>query len=73
MRKLLIREIPVEILQAELKVRGYSSRKIPKHTVKKTFEIDPDLLKDFMKQVRKQKIKVKDAVNIALQKWLHKK
>lgn len=47
--------------------------KLSKPTVKKTFEVEVELLERFSEVQRKSGIKIKDAIGEALEDWCRKK
>jgi hypothetical protein len=57
---------------AALEKLGYKV-KLSKPSVKKTFEIEVELLESFMDIQKKSDIKVKDALHEALSDWVNKK
>jgi hypothetical protein len=57
---------------AALEKLGYKV-KISKPSIKKTFEIEAELLESFMDLQKKSNIKVKDALHEALTDWIKKR
>ena len=56
----------------QLEAEGYKVKKtVP--TVKKTFEVEEKVIEQFMDAVDKRDMKVKDAINDALNDWIKKK
>lgn len=39
-------------------------------TIRKTFEVEPTLVRDFMAEARKRNLKVKQAIDQAIRQWL---
>ncbi len=55
----------------ELKNKGFDvKRRVP--TVKKTFEVPEDTLEKFKKAVYQRDMKIKDAIEEALEDWVEK-
>lgn len=56
----------------QLEAEGYKVKKaVP--TIKKTFEIEEKVIEQFMVNVDKRGLKVKDAINDALSDWIKKR
>ena len=54
-----------------LKTEGFTvKRDVP--TVKKTFEVEPEVVAEFMAEARKRKLKIKEAIDQALRAWIGK-
>lgn len=69
MKKQNKNQIPDHVLEAELVKRGYKVTKQITYA-KKTFEMDPEVLKEFIKIVKKKDIRIRDAVGEAFRIYI---
>lgn len=54
-----------------LRDEGFKIRRdVP--TVRKTFEVEPEVVDEFMAEARRRKLKIKEAIDQALRAWLTK-
>ena len=63
----------IERMRRELESIGYKVRKPSSAYVKKSFEVERDILKRFMDEIEQRGLKMKDAINQALTLWLDSK